>query len=256
MCSQSPNEEGLGMIFERHHRRLVLSLLASTAIPNFSLALEPSGSAVSVSASAEASGPGGTRILNAPGDVFQGDVIVTDPRGQAQIQFVDDTRFVVGPNSRVVIDEFVFNSDGTAQDVALNTLKGTFRFISGKSPHEVYSIHTPTMTIGVRGTIVNIRVLGSGVSYANWGEGSGIACVVPEGSPNQLRTECRDTETGDTVGAAPGGGFANFRPGELNTVLTTIANGLGPGVGTGFGPPPPPPPTGDKPGDHHSSSPY
>lgn len=252
------------MIFERYRRRLVLSLLASTAIPSFSPALEPSGSAVSVSTTTEASGPGGTRILNAPGDVFQGDTIVTDPNGQAQIQFVDDTRFVVGPNSRVVIDEFVFNPDGTASDVALNTLKGTFRFISGKSPHDAYSIHTPTMTIGVRGTTINVNVLSSGQSYANWQEGSGIACVVPPESLDQIRSDCVEAEAGQTIGAPPGGGLTNFRPGEIRSVLTTITNGLGPGVGPGFGGGPPDD-TGDKPGDHHtqpqsppppSSSPY
>jgi hypothetical protein len=243
------------MIFERYRRRLVLSLLASTAIPSFSPALEPSGSAVAVSTTTEASGPGGTRILNAPGDVFQGDTIVTDPGGQAQIQFVDDTRFVVGPNSRVVIDEFVFNPDGTATDVALNTFKGTFRFISGKSPHDAYEIRTPTMTIGVRGTAIDIRVLISGQSYATWGEGTGIACVVPPESTTLLRTDCTDAETGETIGAPPGGGFTNFRPGELNSVLTSIANGLGPGLGPGFGPGVDTS-QGDQPGDRHSTSPY
>jgi hypothetical protein len=216
-------------------RRLIFSLLASTTIPNPGWTLEPSGSAVRVSSHANASGPGGARVLNAPGDVFQGDEIVTDAGGQAQIRFVDDTRFVVGPNSRVVIDEFVFNSKGTATDVAFNSLKGTFRFISGNSPHDAYSIRTPTMTLGVRGTILDVRVLGGGFSYAAWRQGGGTACVVPGQSPNQQRTECEDTEAGDVVGAPPGGGFANFRPGELRQVLIGITTGLGPGLGAGFG---------------------
>jgi len=239
------------MSLKQYRRRLALYLLASTAIPSLSGALEPSGSTVAVSTQAEASGPGGTRILNVPGDVFQGDSIVTDSRGQAQIRFVDDTRFVVGPNSRLVIDEFVFSPDGTAKDVAFNTLKGTFRFISGKSPHEAYSIRTPTMTIGVRGTTVNIRVLIDGQSYANWRDGGGTACVVPPQSSNQQRIDCTDANAGDTVGAPPGGGFTNFRPGELQQVLTVISTGIGPVV-PGFGPSTQPPPdAGDRPGDHH-----
>ena len=55
---------------------------------------------------------------------------------------------IVGPNSRVVIDEFVFNPDGTATDVALNTLKGTFRFISGKSPHDAVKLAADMGTSG------------------------------------------------------------------------------------------------------------
>jgi hypothetical protein len=223
------------MSWKQYRRQLVFSLLASTAIPNLGWTLEPSGSTVAVSSNAQATGPGGDRILNAPGDVFQGDTIVTDTNGQAQIVFVDDTRFVVGPNSKVLIDEFVFNPDGTARDVALNTLRGTFRFISGKSPHEVYAINTPTMTIGVRGTMINVRVLGSGQSYANWQEGTGTACVVPENSQSLLRTQCTSVEVGGLIGAPPGGGFTDFRPGEIQQVLDTISNGLGTGVGSGFG---------------------
>jgi len=222
-------------------RRVLLALLASTAIPTYGWALEPSGSTVSASKRAEAEGPGGSRLLNAPGDVYQGDVITTNPEGQAQIRFVDDTRFVVGPNSRVTIDQFVFNPDGTATDVVMNTVKGTFRFISGQSPHEVYSINTPTMTIGVRGTQINVRVLAGGYSYANWGEGTGQACVAPEGSPpGAARTECRDVNTGETVAGPPGGGFGNFRPGELRNLLTVLGNSLG-HVRPGFGPNPPTP---------------
>ena len=78
------------------------------------------------------------------------------PAGLAQIRFVDDTRLVVGPNSRLVIDEFVFNPDQTAQQVTIRMAKGTFRFLSGNSPSKAYSIRTPTMTIGVRGTVLDV----------------------------------------------------------------------------------------------------
>lgn len=222
---------------KQYIRRLILSLLASTSLPALAWGLEPSGTTVSVSADANASGPGGDRILNAPGDVFQGDTITTDSHGQTQIRFVDDTRFVIGPNSRITIDEFVFRPDGKATDVALNTLKGTFRFISGRSPHDVYAINTPTMTLGVRGTVLDIRVLTSGFSYAHWQEGGGFACVVPPQAANQERSDCANTERGETVAAAPGGGFASFRPGELQQLLLTLGNNLGP-LAPGFGVPP------------------
>jgi len=239
---------------QQDFRRILFTLLASTAIPTYGWSLEASGSAVAVSTHADAAGPGGTRILNAPGDVFQGDVITTDAGGQAQIRFVDDTRFVVGPNSRVTIDRFVFKPDGTATSVALNAAKGTFRFVSGHSPHEVYAIDTPTMTIGVRGTLLNFRVLGTGYSYVNFGEGSGPVCVVPEGSPpDEPRTECKDVTTGETAGAPPGGGFANFRPGELQQLLTVLGGSLG-DVGPGFGPPPPPPGPEDADLDDHKTT--
>ena len=83
--------------------------------------------------------------------IFSGDRITTDEIGNAQIKFRDDTKLVVGPNSTLVIDAFVFNKDDTARQVSISALKGAFRFISGKSPKDVYRITTPTATIGVRG---------------------------------------------------------------------------------------------------------
>ncbi len=142
--------------------------------------------------------------------------------------------FVVGPNSRAVIDDFLFKPDGTATDVALNAVKGTFRFITGKSPKEVYSIKTPTMSIVVRGTIVDLHVLGSGESIASWQEGSGQACVAPAGQAGGGRTECRDVNAGDVVGSEPGGGFKTFKPGERRSDLAVINQGLGPGLAPEF----------------------
>jgi FecR protein len=218
----------------KYLRRLIFTLLASTAIPSLGLALEPSGTTVKVSNHANASGPGGVRVLNAPGDVFQGDQIVTDGNGQAQIRFVDDTRFVVGPNSRVVIDEFLFKPDGTATAVALNAVKGTFRFITGKSPKEAYTLNTPTMSIGVRGTIIDLRVLISGESLAAWQEGSGQACVAPQGAAESARTMCEDAGPGTVIGSVPGGGFKNFQPGEQRQALVVLNSGLGPGLAPEF----------------------
>ena len=116
--------------------QLMLALLASTAISSSSLAVEASGSAVKVDRMTNASGPGGRRVLETDSDVFMGDAIVTNANGLAQICFVDDTRIVVGPNSRMVIDSFVFNPNNTARDVTVSAVKGVFRFISGNSPHE------------------------------------------------------------------------------------------------------------------------
>jgi hypothetical protein len=93
----------------------------------------------------------GEIVLGPESPVYSGDRIVTDTIGNAQIKFRDDTRLVVGPNSALVIDAFVFNKDDSARQVSISALKGAFRFISGKSPKDVYNITTPTATIGVRG---------------------------------------------------------------------------------------------------------
>jgi hypothetical protein len=154
---------------------LVAALLATTFLTNPSSAVEPSGSVVRVDPAVNATGRAGARLLEVQGAVFMGDQIVASPNGLAQIRFVDDTRLVIGPNSRLVIDKFVFNPDHTAKAVSINALKGTFRFISGNSPHQAYSIRTPTMTIGVRGTVVDINARGAD-STVVFLEGSGQVC--------------------------------------------------------------------------------
>jgi hypothetical protein len=114
-------------------------------------ALEPSGHAVRVNPAVNAAGPVGERLIELQGAVFMGDEIVANPNGLAQIKFIDNTRLVVGPNTRLRIDSFVFNADKTARDVTISVVKGSFRFISGNSPDEAYTLRTPTMSIGVRG---------------------------------------------------------------------------------------------------------
>jgi hypothetical protein len=125
--------------------------MATMALAGPAAALEPSGHAVKVNPAVNATGPGGERLIRLEGAVFMGDEIVASSQGLAQIIFIDETRIVVGPNSRLKIDTFVFNPDNTAQEVTISAIKGTFRFISGNSPDGAYRIRTPTSTIGIRG---------------------------------------------------------------------------------------------------------
>jgi hypothetical protein len=77
-------------------------------------------------------------------------------RGKAGITFSDSTQVQVNENSRLVIDEFVYDpKNKDASKLALNMASGTVRYASGaiakNNPSRV-SINTPTATIAVRGT--------------------------------------------------------------------------------------------------------
>jgi len=169
-------------------------------------AVEPSGTTVKVVPSAMATGAGGDRTLAAPGDIFQGDVIATGSDGNVQIRFRDDTRFVVGPNSRTTIDEFVYSDAGKATDVTFSAVRGTFRFIGGNGGPGVYSVRTPTATIGIRGTAVDFTVLPNGESMFLWRHGSGDICVT---------LGCRAVVEGDFVTTLPGGRFGTLTPTQI-----------------------------------------
>lgn len=140
-----------------------------------SIAAEPSGEAVSVVQSTAVSGTSGNRPLAAKGPIFTGDVVKTDEDGSAQILFRDDTKLVVGPNSEITIDRFVFADQSTASEVAIDALRGVFRFITGSSQKQAYKITTPTATIGVRGTAFDAAIE-NGVTYFGLWDGGVRMC--------------------------------------------------------------------------------
>jgi len=150
----------------------LLSLFSSSS----TLALEASGTTVAVLQSAAASGATGSRILELEAPVYMGDRIKTGSVGEAQLRFRDQTRLVVGANSSLLIDNFVFNDNNTASQVGMRAVRGTFRFITGVSNKQAYSISTPTMTIGVRGTRFDFTVAPNGETSFALFEGGARLC--------------------------------------------------------------------------------
>ena len=80
---------------------------------------------------------------------------VKTARGKAGITFADNTQVQVNENSRLVIDDFVYDPKKGSGQLALNMASGTVRYASGaiakNNPSKV-AINTPTATIAVRGT--------------------------------------------------------------------------------------------------------
>ncbi|QQR35177.1 FecR domain-containing protein [Devosia oryziradicis] len=134
----------------------LLVLLLSAAAPVAFAANE--GTAVGVDPDAKAQINSTDRILEVGADVSVGEKIVTGPSGLVQIVFDDDTRLVVGPRSSLLIENYLMASSNTAQQLTVNALGGSFRFITGNSPKPAYSIRTPTAAIAVRGTEFDIVV--------------------------------------------------------------------------------------------------
>ena len=156
----------------RAHRPLVwlaISLILNTSIPSMLFAQIPAmpvqiGVAGAVSGQVQIASPGAVGIVAQSGKpIYLGDVVTTDAGGRLQIMLLDETIFTIGPNSSLVIDEFVYDpatADGT---LSAEVLKGTFRFVTGKIAHKEpknMKVNLPAGTIGVRGTMVAGRVDG------------------------------------------------------------------------------------------------
>src|SRR5262245_35258728 len=118
----------------------------------------PSSTAIAGVQSSEADGDTGRRVLAAQGPVYSGDRVITGRVGEAQLQFRDGTKLVVGANSSIVLDAFIITADNSARQVSIDVVKGAMRFITGNGPKDAYSITTPAATISVRGTAFDLEV--------------------------------------------------------------------------------------------------
>ncbi|HVY20772.1 MAG TPA: FecR domain-containing protein [Bauldia sp.] len=175
-----------------------------------SVADAPSGTVLAVIQSAQSVGANGEVVLNVSSPVYAGDHINTGPVGEAQIKFMDNTKLVVGPNSSMVIDAFVFSSNNTAKQITIDAAKGVFRFFTGVSQKNAYQINTPTATIGVRGTQFDISIESQGTTRIANFEGQTQIC--PLGTTN--RAGCSDSKDPCTLSV--------IRPSEAK--VTTYGN--------------------------------
>lgn len=177
---------------------LVLStVLFSTASQSPTLAANAIGKVEATVGTPSASGPSGDRDLAAGAPVYEDDKIIVS-KGNAQIVLNDGTKLVVGPNSTLVLDQFLMKGGNTAQKVSIKALRGTFRFITGRSAKRAYDIQTANATIGIRGTGVDFwakeKITGAAVHV-----GFVNLCSNENGNKN-----CVDLREGCDVGRVSG----------------------------------------------------
>ncbi|MEQ9641761.1 MAG: FecR domain-containing protein [Alphaproteobacteria bacterium] len=99
------------------------------------------------------------RVLEVGTDVVVDERIVTGEIGKTHLLFLDGSALTVGPNSDLVLDEFVYDPDARSGKIAMTASKGVLRFVGGRiSKTTPVTIRTPTATIGIRGGIAILRI--------------------------------------------------------------------------------------------------
>lgn len=98
------------------------------------------------------------RQLKLADDVYHNEVIETKEESATELVFLDETKLALGPNSKLTLDSFVYDPDPDKSSFVATATKGVFRFVTGNLPKKAYTIHTPTATIGVRGTAFRLTV--------------------------------------------------------------------------------------------------
>ena len=179
-------------------RRLPQIAAASTAILGLVMGLGASAATAApervgfcgaTNPSASGTPPGdGPRQLVIGQDVTLHEHIVTGPDGQVLIWFLDQSTMSVGPNSDVVVDEFVFDPKTSTGKLTLSAARGVLRYVGGKisKAENAVSLHTDVGTIGVRGGVFLAAIAPHGGLNVVSLEGQGPTVAGRSGPPQTL----------------------------------------------------------------------
>ena len=117
---------------------------------------------VKTSVGAAAIERGAARIPAKPGlQLNPGDRLVTGKDGRISLSFIDNTRFSVGPNSRVSVSEFAYDRTRQQGKFLTQVDRGSLAIVSGhiaKSGRDAMKVRTPNSLLGVRGTRFIVEV--------------------------------------------------------------------------------------------------
>ena len=105
-----------------------------------------------------------TKVVNVNDQIFKQEIIETNSVSSTQILFMDETVLSIGPDSRLIMDEMVYDPNSNTGKFVVTAARGLFTFVTGSLESESYEINTPTATIGVRGTKFDLFVSRKGAS--------------------------------------------------------------------------------------------
>ena len=127
---------------------------------NVALAAKNIGVAAAVLPDVRSTAPDqAARVLWIGVDIVADERVVTTDKGRTQLLFLDGSALTIGPNSDVVVDEFVYDPSAKTGRLAFSATKGLFRLVGGKiSKKTAVIFKTPTAVIGIRGGIGIIAV--------------------------------------------------------------------------------------------------
>ncbi|MCA6123305.1 VCBS domain-containing protein [Bradyrhizobium sp. WSM 1704] len=98
-------------------------------------------------------------VLNQGDNVNKGDVVQSGSDSTLGITFIDGTVFGLGPNAKMVLNEMVYDPNGSSNSALLSLVQGTISFVAGATAkHGDMKVDTPVATMGIRGTAVLVEI--------------------------------------------------------------------------------------------------
>lgn len=106
---------------------------------------------------------GKNRFASAGTKLFKGDVINTQAKSTAMLEFIDTTQVALRPNSRFVVENYEYQPEQPVADKAeFRLVKGGLRTLTGligkRGSADAFSMKSETATIGIRGTDFTARI--------------------------------------------------------------------------------------------------
>ena len=101
---------------------------------------------------------GAVQKLAVGSEVFQNQLVRTGKASTAKLQFLDETSLGLSPQTQIRLDSFVYDPDKKTGKVVLNVPYGLVRFVTGTMEKRSYTIRTPFLAVGVRGTTFDMLV--------------------------------------------------------------------------------------------------
>jgi len=196
-------------------RIFVIAATAAALSCGVGASAEPVGNASAVRPAASQVPPQGTRTdLRLRDPIIRNAELATAERGAIEVTFLDGSRLTMGQNSRLRVDEYVYGGPGGAGKQTIRYTKGLFRFVSGSIPKKDVRIETPTVSIGIRGTIFRTAI---------GDDGAGAVSVEfgPNGEEYEVVLTSRETgksvtlRSGQKVGFDNGGVFEGIIDGQV-----------------------------------------
>ena len=117
------------------------------------------GHVTKITGSATAIRNGVSVILNNGDNVEKGDVVQAGSDSTLGITFIDGTVFGLSSNARMVLNEMVYDPNGSSNSSLISLVAGTISFVAGETAkHGDMKIDTPVATMGIRGTAVLVEI--------------------------------------------------------------------------------------------------
>jgi hypothetical protein len=196
--------------------------VALAALSSFALVVcsagalaEPVGKASALRTSATQQPPqASVSELHLNDAVIRNATLSTRPDSALEVTFVDGSKLSMGQNSTMIVDDYVYSGPGGAGRQTLRATRGVFRFVSGTIPKDQVKVDTPTVTIGIRGTIYRLLQNPDGTGAVAVEEG-------PNGEDYTVWVKSKATgeeitlHSGEKVEFGPDGGFGEVGGGTI-----------------------------------------